>query len=612
MTSAPVLCPVCRSGGPDAATCARCGWRLSDGPWVGELTDAHRAAFADRLAAARRAHDLAAAARAAGFPDHGDDAVLARLAEIVRDGPPSAAELAAARRAAVAGPGIEPLTGALERALARLVAADHAVLTLVDVASDGIGVAHLGVNHLGVPLPLEPVRRFPWDEVLPWLPADPDERLLVLAGGVGRGGTDPPTADRVVAAPRHLPVETAGRQNEVLVLHRLGGWPVPDQLLRYHPSVRQIGVDEPRLDDRAIRELPAIAPLRHGYSLVAAVVDQRGVPRPVLCPLFPAGARAIERPRATVTVTAPDQPDESLTIAVVAGPARAYAGQCAPVAVLRCDLARGAEHTLQFQLHGAGQVRLISPPGVDDESARASWPEPIDELPPHYQPYSAAVDLVFAIEIGGTEREVGRRRDLAVGIVDALRARHPAPDTVRVGVIGYRDHLGHKPHSVVDAADFASIDTARSTLVELRERPKVEPYAAPVEDALHAAALLRWRALSRRLVVIGDRPPHPSEDGGVARCPNHRQWSAEVTRLTGRDVHRIVVWDRHPIRARQNQHSKHAESTWNAIARPRRPRQLSEVDADSIVDEARLLGRPPAPPLRFPLIAGGKPLEELS
>ncbi|NUT52075.1 MAG: hypothetical protein HOV94_32990, partial [Saccharothrix sp.] len=74
-----VTCPVCRDDVPDRPECARCGWTLSTPPWLDVAGERDVRDFEDRLAAARRAFDLAAAVRAAGFPRRGDDTALAGL-----------------------------------------------------------------------------------------------------------------------------------------------------------------------------------------------------------------------------------------------------------------------------------------------------------------------------------------------------------------------------------------------------------------------------------------------------------------------------------------------------------------------------------------------------
>src|SRR5262249_54642781 len=249
---------------------------------------------------------------------------------LVRGVPPARAARAAAPRAAPRGPAAEPLPAAVAPALARLVAEPGddrpRTLALVEVRADGVATARLGTDELGIPVSLEPVRLVDWASLLPWLPPDDDERRLVLAGGIRARGWVGPGVDRVATAPLRLAHQADC--TETVLLHRLGGWPIPDRLVRSHQLTHHVPASGPVLDDRLVTELMAVAPLRHDYGLVLIDLDNRGTTRPVPHPLFPGGQPAGNGSVVTVPVTAPSTRRQPVVVAVVTGPAGTPARQC--------------------------------------------------------------------------------------------------------------------------------------------------------------------------------------------------------------------------------------------------------------------------------------------
>src|SRR5688572_20228681 len=87
-----LACPICLEPDADEPMCAACGWTLSSGWILGALTPAIEQAFAATTEQAQRRFDLAAAARAAGFPEAGDGERLQRLEAQLRGGPPEPGE----------------------------------------------------------------------------------------------------------------------------------------------------------------------------------------------------------------------------------------------------------------------------------------------------------------------------------------------------------------------------------------------------------------------------------------------------------------------------------------------------------------------------------------
>lgn len=358
-----LACPVC-SAAPDEPVCSRCGWVLEAGPWLGPATEADRRAFGERLASARRRFDLAAAALAAGYPDAGDPAIFDRLAALARGGCPDPAELVAARESVPRVAAIS-MSEAVRPALARLVGTSEddqpRVLDVVDVRVNGIAAVRLRTDELGVPQPVGPVRLRSWPDLLPSLPDDDGERRLVMAGGAGVHGTAV-ISDAEIATGRQVLRQLAGATegaDEVLVVHRLGGWAIPDRLLDL--PTRLIRADGPELG-----AVTGFAPLRHDYRLVLIEADGRGATRPVSKTLFPAGTTAESGPEVTVPVVAPATGRQPVVVAVVAGPDGIPPRQCRPVEVLRCELAAGQRHALAVPVGwpgpgAAGQSRERRP-----------------------------------------------------------------------------------------------------------------------------------------------------------------------------------------------------------------------------------------------------------
>jgi hypothetical protein len=243
-------CPVCGEPIGAAARCVRCAWTLRTGFVLGSPSPEDRVDFDERMRAACRAHDLRCAARAAGFPTHGDDLLLARLLRFVRGGTPGGEELTAAKslpspefsvRSWPAGAG-----------------------ACVEVGADGITLIRFGVES-GQVYEFAETEHVPWRKVLPTLPDDAAEQRFVLAGG--------------------RPVDTAALSG---TLDRVGvpiaiqgsvpGWPVPERvaavLRERHPAATVSYVDSPaRREWHESGRIAAFAASDDGLVIATGAVD---------------------------------------------------------------------------------------------------------------------------------------------------------------------------------------------------------------------------------------------------------------------------------------------------------------------------------------------------
>ncbi|MGW3037425.1 WD40 repeat domain-containing protein [Streptomyces sp. NPDC001178] len=239
-TSTAQGCPVCLTPFADEPACARCRWVLHGPPVLGRVTPEIRRAFDERLAAARRRLDLTAAARAAGHPGHSAPERLARLEALVRHGPPP--------------------PGERDAVLRELEHDDTPAVEETRSLPDGV-VAEITVRGLRATTVRQGIEdaeatEWGWDELLPDLPRDEDERLFLLAGGVGHRTSATPAVRE--------PDDLGAARTATMLISTLPGWTVPELLLARL---------EQRLPHARARYLPAAepqpAPLRHAAGLTA-------------------------------------------------------------------------------------------------------------------------------------------------------------------------------------------------------------------------------------------------------------------------------------------------------------------------------------------------------
>lgn len=595
-TNAPIpACPVCAEPVGTTDRCTRCRWTLSAGPWVGLADSEHLRRFGDDLSDARRLFDLGAAVAAA----LGDPAVLNRMLPLVRGGRPGDAEVADALRV-WAPVEAELVTDVVSPVLARFAAAtdDPArTLTLLELTPEGVHRAQLRTDAVGTPSLASPPRTTTWAELLPTLPADVDECRFVLAHA--------PEALRGLDQKR-LTLEPQGKAHWVVVLNRLRGWRAVDTTTAMFRSVHPVrgpGFAE------VLDELLAGAPLRLDHSLVLVAVDRDGSTKAVRHPLFRPGSVAEETEEVEVELEAPADCGQPV-LAVVAGPRWAPARECAPVVVSRCPLPPGRPVTLRFRLRAPGAVHVVGSRTMPDPHTADTWPALLDELPAVHHRRPDSLDLAIAVERGGVEDEFTRRRDLAVDLLEHLAAQHQNRDSVRVAVIAYADHEGLGRAAVVSGCRLEPLAHAMRELDGLHETVVVEPKAAPVEDALRAAASLAWAARHRHLVLIGGRPPHPSHYANIRQCPNGFRIEDELRSLGRLPVRRLVVWDEPDWCRTNNRETQRTAAAWRSLGGAPGYTPLADADAGALVRHMLLTGQePPQAELLFPIAPAGTDLE---
>lgn len=552
-------CPVC--GYPIAheeVRCAECRWTLH-GEWrLGAPGPEGLRDFAERLGAARRERDLLAVVRA-GLAD---DAY-------VRGGTPSPEEWARARRAVDAPPMPDAaLQAALAAALHRM-RPGHALVVAEVGVERALTVTRVELDELAVPrVPDGPGQDGPgqgpedvaWDAALPMLARDPGERRFQLAGGLA-------DLDRDLlwrSLRDGLPPRLGEPGDDVLLVNREIGWPVPDRAVRIlrkrHPNAEVVPAGRQGVRD-LLGPLVAALPPRHDVGLLAVEVEP-GTRRvhPRLIPLFPAGTPAgTER---TVSLARPPGDADTTVLVAVAATATRWTLLAAGAA----RLPAGVRTDVRLTLDGPGRVRITAPDGLRPVTERL--PELLDGLPGRLEALTEPVDLICAVELGGVDELVRRRLDLARDLVSVLDVTYPGSELVRVAVLGYRDHAygrGKERRQTVLGDWLGTPVKALEALSRLRPSPIEYPEAAPVEDMLHevAARLARSRSSTGTwatgtwatgqmsapgalaataghgpsrtvLLTVGGRPPHPpiQGDGEVLPCQFERSWHAALATLT--------------------------------------------------------------------------------
>jgi hypothetical protein len=421
-------------------------------------------------------------------------------------------------------------------------------------------------------------------------------------------------------------------RTDVVLVRRLYQWPVLNAaiasataLLRPVASV----VVAAGAGDLAevVEDLAAQAPLRYAYDLVIAEVgkdDGRRGGRDAAVAvtsreLFAAGSAALPG-RETVTVplaAPPSYAADTLALPIVV--------RHGPVVDLRDPdavkegrpliemVAMAGDTTgpvdLQVTLLRPGQVEVADADWQRSPARAPAWPALVGTVPerlPSADPWGNGLDLVLLVELGGQAETVAARVDLARGVVDAFLG---APDTVRIAVLGYRDHFARHNVDAIDdpRQEHAALVVGRGLRTPAAARKVLAPsgrwqpvriqdyHAAPLEDALQLIAGMDddwgWAYGARHvLLVIGGRPPHPPrtgpEGGEMLPCPHRRSWEESLGRLrTRRAVQCFAVLDRRATRG-------YADHAW---------RQLSEqgrYPAGSVTPDqlARAVGLAPPTP----------------
>jgi hypothetical protein len=638
-------CPVCLRPDDGVVTCPGCGWRLIGDLVLGPVTMQAESDFAAELAAARRDFDVRAAVRAAGPPGEHNEALLRRLARRVRGGSDRADHDDHVRHAlALADAPVPVIRAGIGFALTRLVAGKTRAIAFVEIGQDAITVRTLVAGQHGTPVQ-QVGDSLAWTDFMPVLPSDPDLRYLVMAGGVGLpqadlddgdgqlgddAGAGPGTlvslvaeavspaltrlmqaADAAILAsqgrdePNSLPPETLN-QIDVVLVRRTCRWPVLDAAYEHasvmlRPVAQVVCPADAGDLKEVVADLARQAPLRHSYDLVLARLDDDRVPPgaadiPVKIDpheLFAAGEAALpgQARSAQVTVKA----ESSYAGAILALPV--VVRHESPVNFRRPDqlkderplltmaaISGSAPEPVELRatLTGPGLVEFESGPRLLPASTAPSWPALMANVPrslPTGLPL-VLIDVVIFIELGGDDQTVAARVKLARGVLDGLRRE---TETVRVAVLGHRDHFGRHNVDAIEIPD----EEHQALIVGQGLRPAAEArsvfdridrwravrvgdyHAAPIEDALQLVAGAGeewgWSRTGRHvLLFIGGRPPHPArvapEGGEILPCPHRRSWEESLSRLrTKQRIECLAVLDR------QNPHG-YAEYAWRQLS----------------------------------------------
>ncbi|RSN48577.1 hypothetical protein [Actinomadura sp. WAC 06369] len=531
-------CPVC--GCPIAheeTLCAECRWPLHGGwrlgaPGAGDVRD-----FEARLAAARRERDLRAAVRAGRS-----------AAPFVRGGEPTEREWAEAARIAAAPPVSDDALAA-QLAAALEPPRRGRALVVAEVGADvGLTVVRIEPDALGVPrVPPAADTALAWEAALPMLSRDPDERRFQLAGGLA-------DVDRDMlwrALREALPARLGDPGDDVLLVHRDIGWPVPDRtvriLRRANGRARVVPAGSRTVSD-LLAPLLAALPSPHDIGLLAVGVEPgtRRL-RPRLLPLFPAGSRA--GAESAVPLARPPGDADSTVLAAVAAAPDGWTVLTAGAA----KLPAAGRTDVRAVLDGPGAVRFTAPGPLSPVTARL--PDLLAGVPDRLEILTEPVDLICAVELGGPGAAVARRLALLRDLLAELDLRygsHPRPGLVRAAVFGYGDHAygrGRERRKTVSGAWLAAPAEALRALSGLRASPVAYPEAAPVEDVLHEVAGRlpppAARAARTVLLTVGARPPHPAVQGDddVLPCQFELSWRTALGGLVRAGVECAVVVD---------------------------------------------------------------------
>jgi hypothetical protein len=586
------------------------------------------------LAAKRREVDLAALARILGQPGSHESSLRARLSTMVRGAPPEDDDLdrrIAAVRRQLASLGVDDATVAelLGPLLHQLRDGSAAALRVVEV--DAVGVT----RYLLEPGPdralqLPRTQIWTWEELLPWLPAEPDARLFRLAGGVGTSRGSPARAGRIPdeadLGPVLASISVASSRDPVLLLRRVAGWPVVDRATAL--VAEQIGfADMPpgsfspdggtaavsQYDSAvpdAVATLPAPAPsapattavpetLAEAYALALAEVSPRDRQvRLVAHELFPAGT-PVEPAGVTaeVPVELPGStPADGVLLALVRG-TTAPPATWVPVAAARLPRPVAGRARVEVVLTAPDQAHFAAPPNALQSTV--DWSALVDGLPGSYG--VAPVDLTVLVELGGlTAAPALARLELVRDLLELLRTEHPDPMSLRIGVVGYDDHVidARGPRgSVVHAGSLSSLDGAVAALAGLRPSKRQLFTAAPIEDALLAVVGSDWRRDATQVVAtVGSLPPHPpgaAADCRVPRCPLKHDWRTTMKELRGtRDTRFVAIQGEaeRPLRGGGRAWPELADQAWAALGADGR-REQAPTDAREL---ALLAGAMPA------------------
>lgn len=232
---------------------------------------------------------------------------------------------------------------------------------------------------------------------------------------------------------------------------------------------------------------------------------------------------------------------------------------------------------------------------------------------PAHRPVAALagpLDLICAVDLCATdEHQVTERLRLAGDLVRALVRRSGSDHLLRVGMVGYLDHV--EPRAALDPAratlrdrPLGSAGTALAELERWAPRPQRRDFGSSLEDALRYAAGQPWRRdAGRALVVFGARPPSlPHPRGHLPGCPWHIDWASQLNRLDRKELRRFAVLDpldSSPAVPAGDAARRHADAAWPQVAPDGLLRAAGTTADDLEAEVARQAGqlRPAAVPI---------------
>lgn len=524
----------------------------------------------DDLRAALRAVDVmeGGPAARAGRPPAGADPAAApdhRLAARLIAGtgtPPGSHAWKRAWRDVLARERARTTRSGLGWALTSLACGRFAALDVLEIGCERLRLSRLAYGTDGHAPEARPLADSAWGEFTdgtdghpgpPALPAERLRRLFLLAGGTGPAAADvtDPLTRALHTFVRGTPLGTA----PLLVVVRAAGWrPVEQAADTLRPETAPVlRLRLPAYWPGHPGDLIDALPLRHAIWLAAADIDgTSGTVGLVRRPLFPAGSRTGEpaggEPGAVVRVPVAAPPHgattgESAAVVVSAGPGEPPS-RWRPVRADRLELPPGSRAALHYRLRGPDRVDLAYDGHHEPETA--PWPA-LAHTTPRRLSRPRPVDLVLAVEVAGPQAGGGtaveERLQEAAAVVADVRHAVGGDDTLRVGLIGYRDHAPlDRPHDsdpIVHRLGMATAQAAERALTGWHHSALRHDFATGLEHVPHELAARRhlWRPDSHRvLLVIGSRPPHPRaappqvlrRSAAVRICPDRVEWEAAL------------------------------------------------------------------------------------
>ncbi|MFF4353622.1 hypothetical protein [Streptomyces sp. NPDC001530] len=416
----------------------------------------------------------------------------------------------------------------------------------------------------------------------------------------------------------------------VVLVRSRPGWTLLDRAAELLLAKRDIRVELRRAPaaagtgpgQRVLRMLNA-APLLVDHVLLAARADPRGGEvRVVEQVLFAAGTRVPPDGAVTARVILHGGPTDNAAAALplLAGGHQAEDTAPTVLSVHRIALPALGSTEVSFVLNGPGAIDVLASDGTQltgqingiaavDVTALARGVTGRVLPPP-------PLHLVCAIELAGaTVEEAAERIAFLRELVGHLKASQRGHDRLRVGAVGYYDHLSKNQYARTPALVLrvppsppASALTAIGTWRPVR---RVRDSASALEDALQAAVPLtadRPGARDRShkvLLVLGRRPPClPEQVGLVPACTYGIDWRDQLRRLREQGVRVVTRADpstEPPSRDRTGLGlQRHNDESWRELA----AQGSFRPGTDSARDVARALAPPwctegPSCPLAF-------------